>query len=44
MQEHSAKTDNIRYRSDFKTQNNSVIQYELAQLSWHPKYISTEMQ
>lgn len=26
----------IRYMSGFKNQNNSLMQYELAQLSWHP--------
>lgn len=30
MQEDAAKIDNIRYKSDFKNQNNSIIQYELA--------------
>lgn len=36
MQKDSEKTDNIKYKSDFKNQNNSIIQYELAQLSWLP--------
>lgn len=38
MQEDSAKTDTIRYKSDFKNQNNSIVQYDVAQLSWHPNY------